>query len=71
MVKGAGEKEGVVGLEGHLWGNRGDEFAVAVDFCEEEVVEVSKACRFHGFSIHGSAWSDFKLCGVLAVGRLV
>ncbi len=71
LVKGTGEKEGVVGLEGHLWGDRGDELAVAVDFCEEEGVEGSEACRFHGFSVHGSSWNDFELCGVLAVGRLV
>ena len=58
-------------MEGHLWGDWGDEFAVAVDFCEEEVVEVSEPCRFNGFSVHGSAWNDFELCGVLPVGRLV
>jgi len=71
LVKGAREKEGIVGLESHLWGYWGYELAVAVDFCEEEVVEVSEACRFHGFSIHGSAWNNFELCGVLTVGRLV
>ena len=27
--------------------------------------------RFYCLSIHGSAWNDFELCGVLAVGRLV
>ena len=71
LVKGTGEKESVVGLESHLWGNRGDELAVAVDFCEEEVVEVSETCRLYCFSVHGSAWDDFEFCGVLAVGRLV
>ena len=71
LVQGTGEKEGVVGLESHLWRDRRDEFAVTVDFCEEEVIKISKACRFYGFSVHGSAWNDFELCGVLAVGRLV
>ena len=55
LVQGACEKEGVVGLEGHFWGDWGDELAVAVDFCEKEVVEVSEACRFYRFSIHGPA----------------
>ena len=41
LVEGASEKEGVVGLKGHLWGHWGDEFAIAVDFSEEEVVEVT------------------------------
>ena len=71
LVKGTGEKEGVVGLESHLWDNRGDELAVTVDFCEEEVVEVSEACGLYRFSIHGSTWNDFELCSVLAVGWLV
>ena len=71
LVQGAGEKEGVVGLEGHLRGDRGDELAVAVYFCQEEVVEVSEACGFYGLSVHGSTWNDFELCGVLAVGGLV
>ena len=71
LVQGAREKEGIVGLEGHLRSDRRDELAVAVDLCKEKVVEVSEACRFHGFPIHGSTWNNFKLCGVLAVGRLV
>src|SRR6056300_1762102 len=71
LVEGAGEKEGVIGLEGFFRIDWGDEFAVAVDFSEEEVVEVSEACRLHGFPIHRSAWNDFKLCGVLAIEGLV
>ena len=71
LVECTSEKEGIVGLKGHLRGDRGDELSVAVDFNEEEIVEVSEAGRLNGFSLHGSAWNDFKLCGVLAVRRLV
>ena len=41
LVESTGEKEGVVCLKSHLWCHRRDEFAIAVDFSEEEVVKIS------------------------------
>ena len=71
LVESASEKEGVISLEGHLWGYRGDEFTITIDLCKKEVVEVSEPGGLDSFSIHSTARNYFEFCGVLSVGWLV